>query len=48
MTSYLYQDPFPLIRTSSVNQTLKIPVTLEVFKEKLISQVYGTAALATV
>lgn len=47
MTPYLRQDVFPLVRTSGVNQTLKIPVALEVFEEQLTSRVYGAAALAT-
>lgn len=47
MTPYLHQDGFPLVRTSGISQTLKIPVALEVFEEQLTSEVYGVAALAT-
>lgn len=44
MTPYLRQDVLPLVRTSGVNQTLQIPVALEVLEEQLTPQVYGAAA----
>lgn len=42
MASNLYQDVFPLVCTSSIKQTLKIPKSIS------CPSIYGTEALATV
>lgn len=41
--THLYQAVFPLVCTSAINQTLKIPVIWAVLKEELLSSLWQSS-----
>lgn len=47
ITTHLYRAGFPLVCTSAINQTLKIPVNWAVFKEKLLSSQWHSSISPT-